>query len=45
MGFDCFVNRLHDTSGKWNGLTGLDYEHDSIFTPEQLSFANIDISL
>lgn len=39
-GYRTLVEGLHDASGQWPGIIGLDYEWFQIFTPEQLSGAN-----
>src|SRR5512147_2157136 len=38
--YDALVRKLHDGAGKWVGIVGVDYEHDTIFRPEQLTQAN-----
>jgi mannan endo-1,4-beta-mannosidase len=40
MSYDALVGKLHDSTGKWVGMVGVDYEHDLIFRPEQLTQAN-----
>lgn len=40
MGFHALVESLHDETGEWVGMLGIDYEHDLIFRPEQLTQAN-----
>ena len=40
MGYGALVSKLHDETGKWLGMVGIDYEHDKIFRPEQLSQGN-----
>ncbi|HYD42417.1 MAG TPA: glycosyl hydrolase [Anaeromyxobacter sp.] len=44
MGFDALVGDLHDGTGKWVGMVGVDYEHDLVFRPEQLAAANAVLS-
>jgi mannan endo-1,4-beta-mannosidase len=39
-GYRNLVENLHDATGQWVGIVGLDYEWFQIFTPEQLSSAN-----
>lgn len=39
-GYRRMVEALHAQSGKWVGMIGLDYEHDQIFSADQLSNAN-----
>ncbi len=39
-GYRRMVEALHAQSGKWVGMIGLDYEHDQIFSADQLSKAN-----
>lgn len=38
--YDALVRKLHDDTGKWVGIVGVDYEHDLIFRPAQLAQAN-----
>lgn len=40
MGFHALVESLHAEAGRWVGMVGVDYEHDRIFRPEQLTAAN-----
>jgi mannan endo-1,4-beta-mannosidase len=40
MGYDSLVENLHNETGKYVGILGVDYEHDKIFTPEELSECN-----
>ncbi len=40
VSYAALVDRLHQETGKWVGMVGIDYEHDLIFRPEQLSQAN-----
>ncbi len=40
MGFDALVGALHEDTGEWVGMVGVDYEHDLVFRPEQLAAAN-----
>lgn len=40
MSYDALVASLHRDTGEWVGMVGIDYEHDLIFRPEQLSQAN-----
>jgi mannan endo-1,4-beta-mannosidase len=39
-GYNSLVTSLFNQTNKWIGMIGLDYEHDRIFTPEQLANAN-----
>lgn len=40
MGYTMMTENLYRTTGKWPAIIALDYEHDQIATPEQLSEAN-----
>jgi hypothetical protein len=40
VGYFSLFDSVQQTSGQTPGMVGLDYEHDSIYTPEQLSLAN-----
>ncbi|MBN1440682.1 MAG: hypothetical protein JW929_14850 [Anaerolineales bacterium] len=39
-GYENLVVALHEQTGKWVGLVGVDYEYMKVFTPEELSSAN-----
>jgi mannan endo-1,4-beta-mannosidase len=39
-GYSTFVETLYSQTGKYPGIIGIDYEHDYIFSPAQLSEAN-----
>jgi len=39
-GFNKLVANLYKETGKWVGIIGIDYEHDKLFSPEELSEAN-----
>lgn len=40
LGYQRLIGQLAQQTGHYVGLVGLDYEHDFIFTPQQLSQAN-----
>jgi mannan endo-1,4-beta-mannosidase len=40
MGFESLVEGLKTVAGKYVGILGVDYEHDKIFTPDELSECN-----
>jgi mannan endo-1,4-beta-mannosidase len=40
MGYQSLVEDLNTATGKYVGILGVDYEHDQIFTPEELSQCN-----
>ncbi|KAA9374545.1 hypothetical protein F5972_30340 [Microbispora cellulosiformans] len=40
LGYPRLIDRLAQQAGHYTGMAGLDYEHDQIFTPQQLSLAN-----
>ena len=40
VGYFSLLDSVQQASGQTPGMVGVDYEHDSIYTPEQLSLAN-----
>ncbi len=40
LGYSRLIGQLAQQTGHYTGLVGLDYEHDFIFTPQQLTTAN-----
>lgn len=40
FGYPRLVQRLAEETGHYVGVVGVDYEHDQVFTPAQLSIAN-----
>lgn len=40
LGYQRLIGQLAQQSGHYAGIAGLDYEHDFIFTPQQLAAAN-----
>lgn len=39
-GYHQLVEKLHDQTGQWIGIIGVDYEYEKIFSPAELSQAN-----
>lgn len=40
MSYSRLVEDLHQKTGKWVGLIGVDYEHDRVYKPDEISKAN-----
>lgn len=40
VGYTALLDGVQQSSGQTPGMVGVDYEHDGIYTPEQLSLAN-----